>query len=297
MSRIRSVHPGLWTDERFVSVSPLTRLLFIGLWNECDDQGIFEWSPLKLKMRLLPADNADAPDLLAEMEQAGVIMRFSVGDKAFGAVRNFTRFQRPKKPNSVHPITPLAKAFAAGTSEAVPNQFSTGAEPRLDQAQVVPFPPPTGSEIAPQRKEGGGRREESLEPDGSNGAGAPAPASTIDLKAAVFSAGVPILTAAGQTDRNARSMIGKWRQAHGDGAVLDALSAAAAERPSDPIPWINRALEKRYGNNGSNGSLRGARPDPSLDLLRQANAELAAERDSQEADRGAGPSLPALGPG
>jgi hypothetical protein len=38
----------------------MARLFFMGLWNECDDYGSFEWSPLKLKMRLLPGDNADA---------------------------------------------------------------------------------------------------------------------------------------------------------------------------------------------------------------------------------------------
>ena len=70
MARIRSIHPGLWTDEAFVSLTPYSRLLFMGIWTECDDMGSFEWSPLKLKMRLLPADNIDAGELLAELEAA-----------------------------------------------------------------------------------------------------------------------------------------------------------------------------------------------------------------------------------
>lgn len=41
MSRIRSIHPGLWTDEAFVSLSPMARLFLMGLWNECDDMGSF----------------------------------------------------------------------------------------------------------------------------------------------------------------------------------------------------------------------------------------------------------------
>lgn len=105
MSRIRSVHPGLWTDERFVSVSPLARLLFIGIWNECDDQGSFAWSPVTIKMRLLPADNCDASDLLDELVASGSIMRYEIDGRHYGAVRNFTRYQRPKKPNSIHPQT------------------------------------------------------------------------------------------------------------------------------------------------------------------------------------------------
>lgn len=142
MSRIRSTHPGLWTDERFVSVEPLARLLFMGIWNECDDQGYFEWSPLKLKMRLLPADNADASALLACLEAAGCVLKFTVGAKTFGAVRNFTKYQRPKKPNAVYPTTEEAAAFASGNAEAVPHQF------------------PTSGEIPPQREEGGDTMEE-----------------------------------------------------------------------------------------------------------------------------------------
>ncbi len=61
MARIRSIHPGLWTDEAFVSLTPYARLLFMGIWTECDDMGSFEWSPLKLKMRLLPAVPCWAP--------------------------------------------------------------------------------------------------------------------------------------------------------------------------------------------------------------------------------------------
>lgn len=142
MSRIRSVHPGLWTDERFVSVSPLARLLFMGIWNEADDQGSFEWSPLKLKMRLLPADNADAGTLLAELEAAGCVRRYEVEGRQLGAVRNFTTYQRPKKPNSVYPQPDEVRNFVGIKAASVPNQF------------------PTASEIAPQMEDEGGRMEE-----------------------------------------------------------------------------------------------------------------------------------------
>lgn len=116
MARIRSVHPGLWTDERFVSVSPLARLLFIGLWNECDDQGSFAWSPLALRMRLLPGDNTDPGALLDELIAAGCIMRYELDARIYGAVRNFARFQRPKKPNSIHPQPPEVRNWCGNLS-------------------------------------------------------------------------------------------------------------------------------------------------------------------------------------
>ena len=146
MSRIRSIHPGLWTDEEFVTLSAYARLLLIGLWNECDDKGIFEWKPLTLKMRLLPADNVDASELLAEIEKSGAIKLYSIDGKQFGAVRNFAKFQRPKKPNDIHPATAEILAFCAVSSEL-----------QAIQGEQVPNQFPTASEIAPQMEDGGGR--------------------------------------------------------------------------------------------------------------------------------------------
>jgi hypothetical protein len=148
MARIRSVHPGLWTDERFASVSMAARLLFIGIWNECDDQGSFEWSPIKLKMRILPADSVDARELLAELEEVGSLLAYEIDGRKFGAVRNFTQYQRPKKPNSVYPQTDEVRNFVGLKVGEVPNQF------------------PTGGEKAPQMEEEGGRRKEEKEKEG-----------------------------------------------------------------------------------------------------------------------------------
>lgn len=152
MSRIRSIHPGLWTDEAFVGLSSFARLLYIGLWNECDDKGIFPWSPLQMKMRLLPADNVDAKDLLAEIEAASCVMRYEIGGKSYGAVRNFAKFQRPKKPNNIHPATPEVLAFAGHSPE-----------PIEDDGEEVPHSFPTPSELPPQMEDGGGRMEEEEE--------------------------------------------------------------------------------------------------------------------------------------
>lgn len=146
MSRIRSIHPGLWTDEEFVTLSAFARLLFMGLWNECDDKGTFEWKPLTLKMRLLPADNIEIGVLLDEIEAAGCIRKYEIGGRIYGAVRNFAKFQRPKKPNDIHPTTPEIAAFCGASSEPVGNQFGTDGE------------------ISPQMEDGGGKEGEEETP-------------------------------------------------------------------------------------------------------------------------------------
>lgn len=121
----------------------------------------------------------------------------------------------------------------------------------------------------------------------ASGAGAPlappAPPPPFDIRAAIFASAIPMLTTAGTPDRNARSLVGRWRKDHGDGAVLDALSAAQLETPSDPAAWITATLERRNGQSRSIAPVRsdrGPRPDPSLALF---NAAIRAEAQEERA--------------
>lgn len=158
MARIRSIHPGLFTDEAFASLSMAARVLLLGIWTEADDHGVFEWKPVTLKMRLMPADNVNIPELLAECERADAIKRFTSG-KCYGLVRNFCRFQRPKKPKYVHPILP---------------EFYTYAGLSNDGSQLVLHQSRTGTEKSPQREDGGGKMEEEDEIEKGEGVDAPA---------------------------------------------------------------------------------------------------------------------------
>ena len=128
MSRIRSIHPGLWTDEAFVTLTPVARLFLIGLWNECDDRGIFQWSPLQLKMRILPLEGVQPEKLLFELVEAGFVLSYIIAGKQFGAVKNFMKFQHPKKPRFIFPVTDDVCHFVSD-GESVPNEFPTGSEP------------------------------------------------------------------------------------------------------------------------------------------------------------------------
>lgn len=75
MAKARLVRPETWTDEKFATVSPLARLLFIGMWNHACDNGHCDDSPLQLKMRILPADNCDAAELVSELVATGMVRR------------------------------------------------------------------------------------------------------------------------------------------------------------------------------------------------------------------------------
>lgn len=134
MSRIRSVHPGMFTDEAFMTVSSAAKVVLIGIWCECDDQGVFEWKPFTLKARLLPAEDVNMDAILSELASVDFIRRFECG-KSYGLVRNFQRYQRPKKPNAVHPLPDEYRTYVGAkvtASPPVPHQFGTGGgEPPL----------------------------------------------------------------------------------------------------------------------------------------------------------------------
>lgn len=152
MARIRSVHPGFFSDDRLVPCSAFARLLFVGLGVQmADDKGIFEWKPVTIKMRIFPGDNVDVDALLAELVDADAIRHFEVDGKPYGAIRNFRKYQKPKTPNDVFPI-------ADGITEYVSLPQSS----ETNSAEQASFPQNGEKQI--QREEGGDNRKE---PNGS----------------------------------------------------------------------------------------------------------------------------------
>lgn len=103
MSRIRSIHPGIWTDEKFISVTPLAELLFIGLWNFADDGGVFEWNPIVLKAKIFPTRRLILKKLLIELQELGMIECYEVDGKLYGQIKDFGKWQHPKKPVYKYP--------------------------------------------------------------------------------------------------------------------------------------------------------------------------------------------------
>lgn len=131
MPRIRSVHPDLFTDRNFMALSSDARILLIGIWCHAWDDGVFKWDDLELKARIMPCDNVEIIDLLAELERNNLINSYELDGRSYGVVRNFVRFQRPKKPNSSGFMRPEFRTYVglnADGSVPVRNQFPTGTE-------------------------------------------------------------------------------------------------------------------------------------------------------------------------
>lgn len=75
--------------------------------------------------------------------------------------------------------------------------------------------------------------------------------SPLDLRKELWSRGVHYLKSQGSSDADARAIIGRWRKAHGDLEVLNALAAAEGAAASEPIPYITAVLSGKLKANGS----------------------------------------------
>lgn len=242
MARIRSVHPSLWTDDDYVSLSVLARLFLIGLWTEADDFGLFPWKPTRLKMRIFPADDVDPRALMEELVSARFIVRIERGGEPIGVIKKFRKFQRPQRPTpSAYPVDQeIARIICIDKPEDFPP-----AQPSVREDSMSPHGNPVAMEDGMVNRKGS---------SDANASGADAP-PVVTVAEQIWAIGPSFLERSGV--KNARSLIGKWRKGRGDEETLLAINAAAQQGVSDPAAWIEARL-KNGGNDGQQG--RGSDP-------------------------------------
>lgn len=105
MARARNIKPGFFKNEELAELSPLTRLLFAGLWTLADREGRLEDRPKRIRAEILPYDDGSVDEMLNELHRAGFILRYSSGDKRLIQIENFSKHQNPhcKEPDSTIP--------------------------------------------------------------------------------------------------------------------------------------------------------------------------------------------------
>jgi hypothetical protein len=162
MARIRSVFPGLWTDEQFVTLSMPARLFLIGIWTEADDFGILEWRPTRLKMRLAPCDAIDAEAIMEELVAAQFLVKFARNGATYAAVKNFRKYQRPKNPAApLVEIDDVLRVVIGLTGEAIPPHDVPTIKGTIIQTGATKAEPPT-----PALPQEGGSPTPALPPNG-----------------------------------------------------------------------------------------------------------------------------------
>lgn len=105
MARIRTIKPEFWTSEQVMECEPVTRLLFIGLWNFCDDYGNHPASPKTIKALVFPGDDiapATIERMLEELSRNRLIAYYEHSGKRYLHVRGW-KHQKIEKPSRKHP--------------------------------------------------------------------------------------------------------------------------------------------------------------------------------------------------
>jgi hypothetical protein len=101
MARIRSIKPEFWTSGQIIECSPMTRLLFIGLWNFCDDAGRMPFRPKQIKAQIFPADDLSADAvrrMIDELSTNGLVVIYAVEEQEFLQVTGW-HHQKIDRPN------------------------------------------------------------------------------------------------------------------------------------------------------------------------------------------------------
>lgn len=252
MARIRTVKPDFFRHEELQDLEnahPTARimLVFAALWGHCDKTGRFPWKPRSLKLDILPFLDFDLNASLLLLWENHFLERYEIEGEQYGLIPTFREHQR-----------------ISGKEAQEPSKYPEPKDlfPRKQTGNDGEAP---GKH--PGAQEGKGREEEGSVPNGTGADAPPEPElppfldrrpkpanGTDDPVKALFDLGVATLAAGGTSERQARSLVGKWRKDIGDdtrllGLFMDARKQSAVE----PVAWLTKAVageitRKRFGS-------------------------------------------------
>lgn len=101
----------------------------------------------------------------------------------------------------------------------------------------------------------------------------------LDPAKLMFDSGVALLVGSGRQERAGRALIGKWKQAYGAPAVIDAISRAHREGAEEPVSFIEGCLRngQSNGNRARHGRGEGGRGNGIFDAIVECERDARAE--------------------
>ncbi len=97
MARIRTIKPELFKHERLYDLEKETglpvRLVFIGLFTQCDREGRFEWRPRQLKTDILPYDDVEFSRVLHALATREFIVKYASNGREYGQIPSWKKHQ------------------------------------------------------------------------------------------------------------------------------------------------------------------------------------------------------------
>jgi len=179
MARIRTTKPEFWTSEQVMECSPLARLVFIGMWNFCDDAGVHPASPKTLKAEIFPSDDISAIQIgewVRELVGQGLLDEYEAGGRRYWIVTGWHHqkidqptYKHPRPDGTVPAGAPKRRAAQQKTqvrevfAEQSPNTpllfegcsppEGNGKEGSGQERKDPPFIPPLGENASPARNQ------------------------------------------------------------------------------------------------------------------------------------------------
>jgi len=147
MARNRTISPDFWTWEAVIDCAPMTRLLFIGLWNFADDHGVQPLRPRTIRMQVFPGDeigNDTVRAMIDELASRKLVRIYEVDGQEYLAVVDWSVHHRigkrarrryPSDPSMPVPDPPPPSARMPVPADAIEH--------------VPPAPPPDPPRLAP----------------------------------------------------------------------------------------------------------------------------------------------------
>jgi hypothetical protein len=155
MARIRTIKPEFFTSLTVASLRIETRLTFVGLWTHVDDYGRCVDDARLVKAALWPLDDRVASDVeedLAELAEAGLIVRYRAGRRTYLAVTGWAEHQKVSHPSKSRiPAPPDAPDGHPQDDppESSGNPPESLRRPPEDSGGRQESPPPTNHENQP----------------------------------------------------------------------------------------------------------------------------------------------------
>ena len=95
--KIRSLRPEFFADGRMAQLSPMARILYMGLWCIADDEGRGRYQPKSIEGEVFPHEDVDIRGLLGELVDMGRIVTYQVGAESYFHIPRFTDHQHPNR--------------------------------------------------------------------------------------------------------------------------------------------------------------------------------------------------------
>lgn len=238
MARSRPLKPSFFKNEDLAELSPLTRLLFTGLWTIADREGRLEDRPRKIKAEVLPYDECDIDAMLAQLAECGSLLRYEVNKVACIQVTSWPKHgaPHPKEPPSELPAPPES-------GDAVINRDLSRkdtAEPRLIRSSSSSGSSGFNSNSKTEEEDDDARKRDFSSVSMGEDQDRPDEARLATAAAAYEQRFGPPTT-------DQRADLAQMVARYGDAEIERALHEAGLTKPSRPTRYMRRVLEQPPG--------------------------------------------------